>query len=149
MIGFVYFARCVGTDGPIKIGFSARPEMRVKSLSRQVRHPVEMILTIPGDVAVEHRVHGHFVDLHLGNEWFSPTEALTDAIGRLRAGDPIASVVDLSAPGRIREYRRWTPTDRRRHSEAMKASWARKRMGTWSKITAAAAELLPTERSAA
>jgi T5orf172 domain len=56
---FIYFIQS-GEDGPIKIGFSNRPDRRLPEL--QTGNPRELILrhVIPGDTSVERQLHTRF-----------------------------------------------------------------------------------------
>lgn len=128
----IYFARCVGTEGPIKIGCSTDPERRVLTLSTWAPFPIEVIATIPGNYILERRVHAHFADLHSHREWFRADQRIFDAIARLKAGESLEAVIDMSAAGTIRavgsvKRRPRTEGQRRYQSLMMKRCWAEKR----------------------
>jgi len=126
----VYFARCVGTVGPIKIGCSINPEERIKTLSVWAPFPVELILTVPGGYSLEHRVHSHFADLHSHREWFRAEPKLISAIDRLLAGENVEDVIDMNALGSIRKKRRRrerTDAEKRYQSLMMRMRWAERR----------------------
>lgn len=92
---YVYFIRPVGEQGPVKIGST---ETLVKRLSRLLvwsPYVLEIAATIPGDRDLEANIQDCFYDLHIHREWFLAAPRLTFAIERLRAGEPIASVIDL------------------------------------------------------
>jgi hypothetical protein len=66
---FIYFIQS-GEDGPIKIGFSNRPDRRLPEL--QTGNPRELILrhVIPGDTSVERQLHARFEPARIRGEWF-------------------------------------------------------------------------------
>lgn len=115
----VYFARCRGMVGPIKIGFTIAPEMRVKTLSTWAPFPVELIVSIPGGLELERRVHRRFAHLHSHREWFEAGADLLGFIARLLDGVPAHDAIDLdAATGEIRTKRSWTGRARKRASYA-------------------------------
>jgi hypothetical protein len=67
--GFVYFIQ-EQNDGPIKIGYSARPEKRLSDL--QTGNPDQLHLrhVIPGDRQVERQLHRRFEPARIRLEWF-------------------------------------------------------------------------------
>lgn len=70
--GHTYFVR--RADGLIKIGFSAKPGRRVKSLARE-HGTLDVLAIVPCSVAGEFETHQQFADLRAEGEWFrsSPT----------------------------------------------------------------------------
>lgn len=87
MTDFVYFMRPIGVaDAPVKIGCSATPAERAKTYSRTSPFPLEVVLAIPGDFALEGRLHCHFGHLRSHGEWFRPAPELLDLIEDLRSG---------------------------------------------------------------
>lgn len=66
---FVYFIQ-EGGDGPVKIGFSKRPERRPQKL--QTGNPRELLLrhVLPGDRAIEDQLHRRFAPARIRGEWF-------------------------------------------------------------------------------
>jgi hypothetical protein len=66
---FIYFIQS-GEDGPIKIGYSGRPDRRLPQL--QTGNPRELILrhVIPGDTSVERQLHTRFEPARIRGEWF-------------------------------------------------------------------------------
>jgi hypothetical protein len=60
---FVYFARVVGTVGPIKIGCSCWPANRVRQLGIDTKTNCEVIAEIPGSFLLERNVHLKFAHL--------------------------------------------------------------------------------------
>jgi hypothetical protein len=72
----VYFARCVDGTGPIKIGCSAWPRIRVKELSGIFKAKLELLAVVPGGFTGEHNVHLKFASDGLGREWFTASAEL-------------------------------------------------------------------------
>lgn len=66
---FIYFIQESG-DGPVKIGFSRRPERRPHEL--QTGNPRELVLrhVVPGDRAMESQLHRRFEPARIRGEWF-------------------------------------------------------------------------------
>jgi hypothetical protein len=73
MMGYVY---CIGREmALVKIGFSANPDTRLKSLQVGNAQRVEVIGKIPGDFAMERHLHEQFRHLRVGGEWFRDESA--------------------------------------------------------------------------
>lgn len=70
-------------DGAIKIGTSINFPIRLGTLKRE-HGPLEILLTHCGDHPREHRIHGIFDELALGNEWFRAEEPLLKWIVQAR-----------------------------------------------------------------
>jgi hypothetical protein len=66
---FIYFIQS-GEHGPIKIGLSNKPDRRVPQL--QTGNPDALFLrhVIPGDLAVEKKLHERFRPARIRGEWF-------------------------------------------------------------------------------
>jgi len=92
----IYFLRPAGEDGPIKIGCSFDPYIRLGQYVSWSPYPLEIILTIPGTMALEKNIHECFCDTHSHGEWFHASPRLLEAIEGLKAGKPIHEVVDLA-----------------------------------------------------
>lgn len=93
----VYFMRPVGEAGPIKIGCSRYPEIRVREMMMWSPVTLEIILRIPGGHDLERNIHSCFVDAHDHNEWFRPTSRLLNAIIDMQRGIPVEKAIDLTA----------------------------------------------------
>lgn len=65
----VYFAR-IGSDGPVKIGHSRDPRLRMLTLASHVPGPFCLMRTLDGGLDLERRIHRHFVKLRIYGEWF-------------------------------------------------------------------------------
>jgi len=72
MTGYVYFIQ-VGTDGPIKIGFSkSDPSHRVHQLQCGCPWPLRLVGFVPGTKFNERCLHERFAQLRMEREWFRP-----------------------------------------------------------------------------
>lgn len=101
--GHIYFIKPVGTDGPVKIGFSTRPEGRLFELLEWSPVDLEIAHTMPGTYALEYAIHGCLALDHIRREWFRATPRVVRLLEDLRAGVSIEDAVDLSvSEGNIR-----------------------------------------------
>lgn len=83
---YVYFIKPKGASGPVKIGLSEYPELRMMANSHWVPFPLELLLKIPGDRFLEARFHRMFLDCHSHLEWFNMTPKLQSVIESIKAG---------------------------------------------------------------
>lgn len=79
MTSFVYFMQPIG-GGPIRIGFSSRPGVRLSHLTSFSPVKLEIITKFPADQYVEAWLHDHFRDDRLHGEWFKPSFQLFEII---------------------------------------------------------------------
>lgn len=96
MSEYIYFLRAGVPDSPIKIGHSWMPEQRLKDVMMWAPYPLEIILTIPGDIALERNIHNCFADCHSHCEWFKPEPRLLGAIQAMQDGVPVHEAIDLT-----------------------------------------------------
>lgn len=75
----VYFIR-MGENGPIKIGVSDQPHLRLKSLSPYSPYDLIPLGVMDGDEAEERALHRKFRKLRENGEWFEPHQDLLDFI---------------------------------------------------------------------
>lgn len=78
----IYFIRAVNSWS-IKIGVSSDPKKRLASLQTGSAEPLELLGTIPGDLAEEKRLHSQFARFRIGGEWFRGDDELLIEITRL------------------------------------------------------------------
>lgn len=78
---WVYFVRR-GEDGPIKIGISIRPDVRLGELQMGSPEPLTLLGVIEGDYTTERGLHRQFRYVHLRGEWFAPHPDLMAYIER-------------------------------------------------------------------
>lgn len=77
----VYFLRPVGQIGPIKIGCSKLPALRLETLTVWSPVRLELICSVPGSHKDEHTLHGMFRNHHVHGEWFGASKELLALIG--------------------------------------------------------------------
>jgi hypothetical protein len=100
--GYVYFAQRI-CDGAVKVGFSADPEKRMKSL-QTAAGDIELIGYTGGGRWNEKRLHRRYAPWRISGEWFMPDETLwRDIAAQLgldhEALDRLSSRVVLDAAG--------------------------------------------------
>jgi hypothetical protein len=71
--GGVYVVLCRATRF-YKIGWAKYPPDRIKTVAREIRHPVELIARFPGTRLSEHRIHHQFASDRMAGEWFWPSK---------------------------------------------------------------------------
>jgi len=77
----INYAIQVGTDGPIKIGYSgARAEGRLSELQRLSPWKMHIIAQWPGDMLTEKALHIELGAFRIRSEWFYPTPTVLAAI---------------------------------------------------------------------
>lgn len=81
--GFIYFVRC---ERYIKIGFSDKPQARVKSFETSNPFPCEFLGSVPGGMMDERALHERFRQWHHRGEWFYIPPLLLHTIDDLLAG---------------------------------------------------------------
>jgi Meiotically up-regulated gene 113 len=67
--GFVYFAKA-DPEGPIKIGWSANPIQRIRSLNASAPSEIRLLAMFPGAKRDEWELHGELEQHRLRGEWF-------------------------------------------------------------------------------
>lgn len=78
-MGFVYFIQEHGR-GHIKIGYSAKPEFRLKVLQAHNGVKLTMLKTFPGTQKAEKDLHKKFKHFHANGEWYYPARVLLEFI---------------------------------------------------------------------
>lgn len=82
----VYFVQSTA-GGPVKIGWSASPERRVKDLECGSPFPLRILAMIPGNATTEGALHKRFAAHRLRGEWFAPHTDLLEYIAERRFRD--------------------------------------------------------------
>lgn len=120
--GYVYFIRPCGLDGPIKIGWSQSPGLRLEGLAAWSPFPLEIIGSVPGTMADENYLHRCFWALVSHREWFRSSPELRATIDRILAlGGVPRDIADPASLGTGR-MRRWTEDHSRALSYHQKCS---------------------------
>lgn len=78
--GWVYFIGAESGEGPIKIGFSARPQERLNQLQTGSGHRLVIIGTFEASEEVEIELHSQFAEHRLHGEWFARVPLLEELI---------------------------------------------------------------------
>jgi hypothetical protein len=73
--GWIYFIQW-GDGGPIKIGFSDRPDERLAALSTGSPVPLRLLGQMRGNRGLEQALHRKFEEDRVRREWFHPSGAL-------------------------------------------------------------------------
>lgn len=102
--GYVYFIQR-GNDGPVKIGFSRNPRVRIRKLQEASGDRLRCLCVAPGTFELERRTHLALHHHRIAREWFHPAP---DVLARaaemtipLRSDDPS----DIETP--VSEKRAW------------------------------------------
>lgn len=91
----IYFVRPSGFLGPIKIGATKNVERRMAELNNWSPYPLELLVSVPGDLGLERNIQDCFADDHSHQEWFRPSDRLLKFIASIRAGTPVEVALDL------------------------------------------------------
>lgn len=124
-MGYVYFVRPIGKRDATKIGYTRDPATRLPLLQTWVPYPLEVVLLIEGDRALEARLHSQFYADHSHQEWFGESEAIDAFIdlfpflGRM--------LIDYEAPVLSLSARSWTKERRAEASKTQRESWANRK----------------------
>lgn len=79
----VYFLRPVGQSGPIKIGCSATPAKRLRTIEIWSPLLLELVASAPGEHRHEWALHQQFAKQRLHGEWFSISPELSALINHV------------------------------------------------------------------
>lgn len=123
----VYFIKPAGLDGPIKIGSSKRPAIRVIDLAAWSPWPLQLIGAVHGSTEDERFLHKCFADCHSHREWFHSTPHLRETIQKILEQGIQFARCNLTPKGVIRNQTPRSLESRQRTSIAQKASWARRK----------------------
>ena len=117
---FIYFLRPVGQPGPIKIGYSVRPDKRREWFNAWAPVPLELVHAMPGGSQLESKLHLAFADTHSHSEWFAASPRLLSMIDALMAGVPVEEI-DLRPTGKLKHRTMgraaWSEESKRRYSK--------------------------------
>lgn len=106
---YVYFLRPVGAQGPVKIGQSRTPLIRLKTISSWSPVELELAAHTPGARDLEARLHAAFAKDRLHGEWFSASAALSSLIADIQCGEFDAGSLPAE---RVRGDSNWTDVSR-------------------------------------
>lgn len=127
---YVYFARPIGMDGPVKIGCSGQPNARLAGLMAWSPFLLEVAAAIPGDRRLESRFHAAFRRQHSHHEWFRPSPELTATIAAVAEGSFDLTTLPHTPRDPLGHYKGRTERSRRTGGLRIAFShWMRKRRG--------------------
>lgn len=81
---FVYFIQ-KGEGGPIKIGKSSTPKVRLQNLQVGSEAPLKILCLFEGSETLEQDLHRKFSHLAMSGEWFIPGQEIYDFMERIRS----------------------------------------------------------------
>lgn len=91
MTGFIYFIQA-GSDGPIKIGYSANVSARIADLQVSSPQRLALLLTIAGSRRDEAAFHEELGPHRMSGEWFHPHGDVLSLVARLRSRAVVLTV---------------------------------------------------------
>ena len=71
-------------DGPVKIGHSANPKARLRSIQTNFPTKLKILAVVVGGPDIEKAYHDRFSSFRLEGEWFERTENIDREIDRIR-----------------------------------------------------------------
>lgn len=89
----VYYVRCGGAGGLIKIGKAVDPRKRLSQLQTGSGETLTLLAVEPGGLDVERRRHRQFRAYRVRGEWFRAEPALLRHIEAVNAGATMETVV--------------------------------------------------------
>lgn len=83
-MGFVYFIKAHG--GAVKVGTALDPDKRLRALQTGSSLPLTLMALLPGDRALERRIHGRLdlLGLRMHGEWYEDGDALRSVLTELK-----------------------------------------------------------------
>lgn len=99
--GFVYFMQMLSPDLPIKIGWTCRPETRKQTLLTASPYEIELLHVMPGDIALERRLHKRFRKDRIRGEWFRSSSGLVEFINEQKKDRKPAQVTHSVGDGTV------------------------------------------------
>lgn len=98
----IYFLRPVGQLGPIKIGCSKLPALRLETLTTWSPVRLELICSVPGTHKDERTLHGMFAKHHVHGEWFGASKDLLALIDHCEKTGELPALPEVVKFPRIR-----------------------------------------------
>lgn len=97
---YVYFLRRKEGIGPIKVGCSRLPLVRLREFYRWSPYELELLVTAPGGHDMECALHHLFATDRLHMEWFAPSEPLLSLINDIGRGAALDQAIARVVPAR-------------------------------------------------
>jgi hypothetical protein len=98
----VYFLRPVGQLGPVKIGCSKLPDLRLETLTTWSPVRLELICSVPGTHKDERTLHGMFRKHHVHGEWFGASKELLALIDHCALNGELPELPEVVQFPRVR-----------------------------------------------
>lgn len=84
LLGYVYFVTCMTSlHYPIKIGWAKNVATRVQGMQGANPNVLTVLVTTPGTIRDERKLHARFRHLHIRGEWFRAHDELRDYMASL------------------------------------------------------------------
>ena len=103
--GFIYVVRA---GDRVKIGFSKDVRRRISELQTFFPDELELLLTAPGSIMIEHSLHARFKEFAIKGEWFQYAEPIAAFVAneksRLARANKNKSAIVLVARSGGKEY---------------------------------------------
>ena len=112
--GYTYFLRREDDTGPVKIGFSKNPDLRLRSYLGWSPEPLKLLGYVISEVSLETALHRHLNDDRLHHEWFAWSDEVQRCVNGLIDGE----ISELDIPEAIPTPR----PERRRDCEWSKSA---------------------------
>jgi hypothetical protein len=93
IVSRVYYIRCGGAGGLIKIGKAVDPRKRLSQLQTGSGETLSLLAVEPGGLDVERQRHRQFRAYRVRGEWFRADPALIEHIEALKAGGVTETVM--------------------------------------------------------
>lgn len=110
MTGFVYF---ISVPGRVKVGFTTRPDSRIREIARHTEQAPMLIGTIAGSIPLERAIHARLSSYRIRGEWFDDCDDVRSVIARLLHDGP--SAIGFARPERSKSFSRPPTPDRPSH----------------------------------
>jgi len=114
----VYFLRPIGATSPVKIGCSATPVKRLRSVEIWSPVELELVASAPGNNCHEWTLHQMFATDRLHGEWFAESERLNEVINQVAATGALPPLPVPNGPKEWSEARAKAKATRPRRAPA-------------------------------
>ena len=92
----IYFVKPKNADGPIKIGCSDRPDLRLRVMNCDSPLPLEIIATFSGFNETERQLLRQFDHLHSHGSWFHAGDDLIEFLKAAQESGELCHLIDWS-----------------------------------------------------
>lgn len=105
----VYFIQD-GDDGPIKIGFSKTPQVRIAAIQVNHAREIKILAITDGEREDERKIHQSLANHHIRGEWFLPSDdVLSAAMAAKQVPPRIVAAAPIPPPSDVPRHplRKW------------------------------------------